>query len=66
MSDSLWLGALVLAVVLNSVLRLRLIRHMHDLERRTDLVVAALTVWAEHWGESPDEVRPHLLKVLRR
>lgn len=71
MTDVL-LVLLVVAATANIIQRAKLARDLRDQEyktaqllQNTGKVLAVLIVWAEHWGEDPEAVKPHLLKALK-
>lgn len=63
--DTTWLALLVVAVIVNGLIRWRLYSEMRELDRKTAIVLSVLIVWAETWGEHPDIVKARLIEVLK-
>lgn len=62
--DTILVLGLLIAGAFQALMTIR--NRAHDREAMTMVrrVDAVLTVWAEHWGDPPDVVRPLLLKAL--
>lgn len=62
--DTLLVLGLVGASLFNTWMALRSRAHDREATAVVRRVDAVLTVWAEHWGDPPEVVRPLLLAAL--